>query len=243
MLADAKKLNRIELARVFSTSSKAIVDGLDAVHALASQHAPTFRSPVGPQLNPAHDVLFACFHKTLLNLHTAHELTLDGLYGLARPHLRQAFESLMIGKHCSCDPESDIFDRWIDGVDLYFSNGILKKLVNPDTAQFQQFWTMLCHWSHATVYASQLSLDLETTVDESGINLALIGSLAECVDHLLCTHLLTPSVRYYAKRYGREQTTPEARTKFKESLPSLRAIRGPLARQLVKDYRAKWCLK
>lgn len=243
MLADAKGLNRAALTAEFAGPSTAVRDCLDAMHRFAAEHAWTFSSGAFSDLNAAHDILFACFHKTLLSLHVAHELTLDGMYGLARPHMRQAFESMMIAKYCSCDPESDIYDRWIDGVELYFSNGILKKLVSPTPAQFQESWTLLCKWSHATIFANQLSLDLETTRDQTGVNLAFIGVLLDFVDHVLCAHLITPSVRYYEKRYGDGLIAEQARLRTREALHTLREIRGPASRRLAKDFRARWRLK
>lgn len=243
MLAEAKLLNRRTLLAEFSDPIKAANDCLDALHRFASEHAWTFSSPAFPELNPAHDVIFSCFHKTLLSLHCAQELSLDGLYGPARPHLRHSFESMMIAKYCSCDPESDVFDRWIDGMDLYFTNGVLKKIVRPDISQFQESWSLLSDWTHATVYANQLSLDLETTRYQAGVNLAFIGVLIEFLDHLLTSHLLTPSIRYYESRYGNGLGAAQARVRLRQSLAPLRAIRGPGSSRLVKDFRAKWHLK
>lgn len=243
MLREAKALNRTELPKHFGASSNAVVEAVDALHQLASEHAWTFSSIVVPTLNPAHDVLFACFHKALLSVHCAHELTMDGLYGAARPHLRHAFESLMIAKYCSCDPDSDIFDRWIDGVDLYFTNGVLKKLSKPDTTQFQESWSLLCRWSHATVFASQLTLDIETTQKEAGVNLAFLGVLIEFLDHILCSHLLTPSVRYYEQRYGSGLVGAQARARLRHALEPLKAIRGTASKRLARDFRSTWALR
>lgn len=243
MLQNAKQLNRENLPKLFPHQTAAIVDGLDCLHALASVHAWPLTSWHDAIPHPANHVLFSCFHKTLVNLHAAHELTLDGLYGVARPHLRQSFESLMIAKLCATDPDSDVFDRWIDGLDLYFTNGVLKRLAHPDATQFSESWSLLCQWSHATVFASQLSLDLETTQREAKVNIAFIGVLLHFTKHLLNTHILTPTVKYYARRYGDEAKAVQAVARLNSSLRTLQSHFGPPSRRLVRDYRATWRLK
>lgn len=243
MLHEAKVLNRQALGDKYKDEILAIVDSLDAVHSLAAIHAWALANWVDAIPHPANQVLFSCFHKSLLSLHAAHELTLDGLYGIARPHLRQAFESMMIAKLCATDPDSDLFDKWIDGMDFYFTNGVLRKISRPGINQFSETWRHLCQWSHATVFAAQISLDLESTKNESGINLALIGSFLNFQDHLLNQHILTPTVKYYAKRYGDEQQISEQKNKLKSALRTLNLILGPSSRLLVKNFRSKWQLK
>lgn len=243
MLRAAKTLNRNGLSARFSGLIASVVECMDSLHALAAVHAWTLTGCPDAIPHPANHVLFPCFHKGLLNLHAAHELTLDGLYGLARPHLRQAFESLMIAKMCATDPESDVFDKWIDGLDLYFTKAILKRLVHPDMAQFLESWGLLCRWTHATVFAGQLSMDLETTEEEAAVNLAFIGVLLNFLDHLLGRHILTPTIKYYVRRYGNEERLVRAKSSLRTSLSSLQPHLGLPSRRLVRDYRATWQLK
>jgi hypothetical protein len=243
MLEDARQLNRARLPELFPAQTAAVVHGLDSLHAVAAVHAWTLTSWHDAIPHPANHVLFSCFHKTLLSLHAAHNLTLDGLYGIARPHLRQAFESLMIAKLCATDPASEVFDKWIDGLDLYFTNGILKRIAHPDTSEFSETWRLLCNWSHATVFASQLSLDLETTREETGENLAFIGVLLNFQDHLLNRHILTPTVKYYADRYGDRAKLAESKALLKSALTALQLHLGTPSRRLVRDFRATWQLR
>lgn len=243
MLREGKHLNRAKFEEQFQGQIGALREGLDSLHAMAAVHAWTLTSWHDAIPHEANHVLISCFHKSLLNLHVALELTLDGLYGMARPHLRQAFESLMIAKLCATDPTSDIFDKWIDGLDLYFTNGIVRHIDTPDTSQFVETWGLLCRWSHATVYAAQLSMDLHTTTDESAVNLALVGVLLNFEDHILNRHILTPTVRYYAGRYGNKKKLAEAKEGVRSSLAIVREVLGPSSRRLVRDFRATWTLR
>lgn len=243
MLAEAKALNRSGLLDAFEAESNAVVAALDHLHALAAFHSWTFNSWADAIPHAAHAVLFPCFHKTLFSLHAAHELTLDGLYGVARPHLRHAFESLMIAKFCATDPDADLYDKWVDGIDLYLTNGLLKKLSYPETDEFATAWSLLCRWSHATVFANQLSLDLDTTREEADLNLALIGVLIHFSYHLLNSHILTPTIKYYSRRYGKKSTCAQSKADLKVALAILRERLGPGSRRLIKDFRATWRIK
>lgn len=243
MLADAKALNRAELLEIYDSESTAVVDALDHLHALAAFHSWTFNGWADAVPHPAHEALFACFHKTLFSLHAAHELTLDGLYGVARPHLRHAFESLMIAKFCATDPDADLYDKWVDGVDLYFTKGLLRKLAHPETDEFARVWNLLCQWSHATVFANQLTLDLDTTREEASLNLSLIGVLIHFSYHLLNSHILTPTIKYYSQRYREEESCAKNKACLKIALATLRADLGPGSRRLIRDFKATWRVK
>lgn len=243
MLAEGRSLNRTALKAEFQAEIAAFVDAIDSIHALAAFHSWTFDGFAYAEPHEAHSILFVCFHKTLISLYAAHELTIDGLYGIARPHLRQAFEALMIAKFCATDPQSDVFDKWVDGQDLYFTNAILKKLAHPQTKEFAEVWRVLCQWSHASIYASQISLDLDTTREQAGLNFALIAVFTYFTSHLLKTHILTPSLKYYARRYGQGEKDKQISAKLKVALSTLKASLGSDSLALVRDYKSKWHLK
>lgn len=243
MLAEARELNRRVLTAEFRASNQAIVEAIDCLHALAAFHSWTFDGLAYASPHEAHNILFTCFHKTLLSLYAAHDLSVDGLYGVARPHLRQSFESLMIAKFCAIDPQSDVYDKWVDGHDLYFTNAILKKLLRPTATGFSEVWRVLCQWSHASIYANQITLDLDTTREQVSLNLALIAVFLNFTSHLLKTHILTPSLKYYARRYGEEAQDMQADVRLKAALHTLKESMGKDSRALVIDYKAKWQLK
>lgn len=93
------------------------------------------------------------------------------------------------------------------------------------------------------MYANQLTLDLETTKEQASLNLAFIGILLNFTSHLLKAHILTPSLKYYARRYGKERGDLHADERLRSSLSVLQASLGTDARLLVRDYKAKWRIK
>jgi hypothetical protein len=198
---NARRANAAVLAKMFAVENSALTKAFDHLYLLASRYMWVIYHDPYARVSPVQDVLFPCFHKSLLSLYVSHQLSQDGLYGPARPHLRHAFESLMVAKYCSANPHSDVFDRWIDGVDIYFTNAVLKKINDPTLVEIQQFWGVLCRWTHSTVFAGQPNLAIGESTSEVSINIGLIGVLLRWATHLLESHMVTPSVRYYGNRY------------------------------------------
>lgn len=236
----ARKHNRNELTKLFQEESHAIVETINDIYTVASGYLwVIYRAPYA-QVSPVQDVLFPCFHKSLLSLYTSHDLTMSGLWGAARPHLRHAFESLMIAKYCSTNPSADIFDRWIDGVEIYFGNAVLKKIVAPDPGEFKLLWSLLSDWSHSTVRAGQPNLELKGTDGEAGLNFGITEVLLQCIYHLLVSHMVTPSVRYYGNRYRNDDSVELAKSRIQSNFKHQRSFLGPGSLRLIRDYRASW---
>ncbi|NTU49845.1 MAG: hypothetical protein HGA87_02965 [Desulfobulbaceae bacterium] len=236
----ARQHNRNELTKLFLEESLGIVDTINDIYTVASGYLwVIYRDPYA-QISPVQDVLFPCFHKSLLSLYTSHDLTMTGLWGAARPHLRHAFESLMIAKYCSVNPSADVFDRWIDGVEIYFGNAILKKIATPEPSEFRQLWSLLSDWSHSTVRAGQPSLELKGTNNESGLNFGITEVLLQYIYHLLVSHMVTPSVRYYGNRYRDNERVELAKARIQANFKHQRRFLGSRSLQLIRDYRATW---
>lgn len=235
----AKVRNAALLGQRFAEDSELIVAALDDVYCVACIHLRVIWHEDHATVNPAQNVLFPCFHKSLLSLCTSHDLTMAGLWGPARPHLRHVFESLMIAKFSSTDPLSDVFDRWVDGVELYFANVVLKKIRHPALDETRTLWTVLSSWSHATVYAMQPTLELTEADLEVGENLAITGVFIQWAYHLLSTHIITRSVRYYAARYLGSQDS-EASRRLRSTFKRQNAGLSHSARRLIRDFRTTW---
>lgn len=236
----ARQHNRNELSTIFQDESRAIIETINDIYTVASGYLwVIYREPYA-QVSPVQDVLFPCFHKSLLSLYISHDLTMSGLWGAARPHLRHAFESLMIAKYCSVNPSADIFDRWIDGVEIYFGNAVLKKITSPDPSEFKVLWSLLSDWSHSTVRAGQPNLELKGTDGEAGLNFGITEVLVQSLYHLLVSHIVTPSVRYYGNRYRNDNSVELAKGRIQANFKHQRTLLGPGSLQLIRDYRATW---
>lgn len=236
----ARQYNRSELTRLYQDESAAIACAINDIYAVASRYLWVVYREVYADVSPVQNVLFPCFHKSLLGVYTSHDLTMSGLWGAARPHLRQAFESLMIAKYCSTNPSSDVFDRWVDGVEIYFGNAVLKKISSPDPLEFRELWSLLSDWSHSTIRAGQPHLELKGTDNEAGLNFGTTEVLLQWLYHLLVSHIVTSSVRYYGDRYRRSEEVDLAKKRLQAIFKHHRSVLGPGSLRLIRDYRAAW---
>lgn len=218
---------------------------LDRLYSLASLYIPNLLSPVRAELNPSTQILIPCFHKSLLSLVTAFDLTKRGLYGPGRPLLRHAFESLMIAKFCSVNHESGVFDKWMDGYDIWLSSDVFDNLASPQTDALRMFWRDLSGYTHSTVYASQPTLRATDAVSAHavGLNTVFLAMLIECMYHLLSTHIATRSVRWYQDFYGDGEVARETSQRLKSQMTLRRRAMTQGARRLVLDYRARWVIQ
>jgi hypothetical protein len=184
-------------------------------------------------------------------LFSALRLSSCGLYGAARPLMRNIFEWLMIAKFSSISDNPSVMKKWHDEETIYFSNSILKKIKFPSPEEFQIFWSIVCGYSHATRSSMQISIDIDDKENfkDININIAVINTLLECNYHLLNTHLITREYEYmgrfyYSPRFSKslEYKVPELRKAAHSIFKTNRKFLGAAAVKLISAYKRKWVL-
>jgi hypothetical protein len=216
---------------------------LDDLHAIASHYIPWLIGFPGTVQNPASRLLLTCFHKSLINLGCALSLTERGFYGPARPLMRQAFEAVVIGKFSSVTKSTRVHDNWFDGRDVYLTPDVFNRIKSPSPSPMRGFWRELSTVTHATIYASQIKLAIrdEEGLRELWLNLAFLAVIAECLYHLLLTHLVTKSARYFQGFYANKEEPRRLAFSFKNDLRSLKhKLLTPFAIKVAANYRAAW---
>lgn len=220
-----------------------LCSGLNCLYSMASQHAWLFNAPYIAVQNKATTILFSTLHKNLIALHTSLKLTRLGLYGPARSILRHVYESLLIAKFCSVSHDTALYEKWKEGDVVYLKNGVLKKIYSPDIGPFIEFWGLLSDYSHATIYAQQVHLNVGSAPDEVPLNLVYLRILLDCLSHLVGSHLFTSSMEYYTKRYRQgPNPLPELRVQLKQLLAESRSTLLEQPRAIIRNYRATWRL-
>lgn len=198
-----------------------------------------------------HALLMASFHKNIFSLFSALRLSSCGLYGAARPLMRNVFEWLMISKFSSISDNPSVMKKWHNEETIYFSNSILKKIKVPSPDQFYDFWSIVCGYSHATRSSLQISLEIddEQIFKDIKINIAVINALLECNYHLLNTHLITTEYEYMGKFYYgpsfphlRKYKVPELRKAAHTLFKNNRKFLGAGSIKLISAYKRKWVL-
>jgi len=202
-----------------------------------------------PELN---QLLLAAFHKNIINIYASLNQTISGLYGPARPLLRNIFEWLMISKFSNISDDISVMKKWHSHETIYFTNGVLKKIEIPDPKPFFDFWAIICEFSHASRSAVQVEIGInsENSYKNISTNLVLISTLLECNYHLLNTHLVTPECEYMGKFYCNVHRTPkhtynvsELRNESHQIFKSNRLCFGKESKALIASYKRNWKLK
>lgn len=227
----------------FETEIKRISECFDLQYELASHYLWLVYCPIGVQISPVNDIVMPCFHKSMISLASAFHLTRHGLWGSARPLIRNVFESLIIAKFCSVDNTSEVFDKWIDGIDLYLSNAVFKKIESPSIDEFKHFWGMMSDCTHSSVYSSQPTLEIDSHIEDVSVNFVFIEMMLECKYHLLISHMITPQMRYYQDAYKDKTRASELRKLLSKNYSIGKKSMGAGARALIKDYRSTWKIK
>ena len=136
-----------------------------------------------------------------------------------------------------------MLNKWKDGDIIYLTNRVLKRIQSPDTKAFSEFWDLLSSYVHATIYAQQIHLNVMAAPDEVPLNLIYLRILVECQYHLVNSHLITPSMKYYIKRYNRNgYRLAEIQAEMQQLLTLEGRTLLELPRTIVKNYRAAWKL-
>lgn len=209
------------------------------------------RAPLCSRYKELIPLLFSSFHKNIYSFYATLVLTAMGLYGPARPILRNIFETLMIAKFCGISDDSIVLQRWNEKETIYFTNSVLKKIVIPDPQPFAEMWEMLCKTSHATRSSGQISMNTEEDSEESHFNLAVLNALLECNYHLLNSVMIKPGLYYMVKFYStrfvlkkkRGFNIPELRKNAHHQFAENRSFLGPESVRLISSYKRKWVLR
>ena len=196
-------------------------------------------------------LLISSFHKNIFSLFSALRISSCGLYGTARPLMRNIFEWLMISKFSAISNNPSVMKKWHNEETVYFSDSILKKIMVPSPKEFFTFWSIVCEYSHATRSSIQVSLDIDDKENfkEVEINIAVINALLECNYHLLNTHLITSEYEYMGKFYSNrnfpnlpEYKVPELRKAAHSIFKRNRKFLGAGSVKLISAYKRKWVL-
>lgn len=236
----SRKTNLKTIGDNFEKDISLIERALDIQYQIASDFFWLIEAEPYAVISDVQRVLEPCFKNNLLALKSAEITTREGLYSFARPSLRMVFESLMIAKFCASNHETEIYDKWIDGKVVYFTNGVIKKILKPSSGQFSEFWSLISEYTHSSIYAMQPDNCIENVKDQINLNYLLVHMLSECNYHILNTHIFTKSLRYYQSRYGDPESLSMWRKELTGIYSSLRKSYNKPAKEFVRDFKSIW---
>lgn len=241
LMKDIELSNEELTGQQFGQDIEIIKNGLDVMYSIASHFVWTLNSPYIANLPRGVTAIFSAFHKNMFAFYSALRLVRMGFYGAARMNMRHIFEALLIAKYCSVSHSVDIYERWKEGDMVYLSKGVLRKIASPDTSAFNEFWGLLSDFTHATVYAQQVSLNIRNIKNDIDVSFIFLRMLLDCQYHLLNTHLITPSMEYYTKRYRKHgYMVPELRKKMRNLLINSNKSLIDRPKEIIRNYKAEW---
>lgn len=194
--------------------------------------------------NQAYRVLIRTFAANLVSVNAALELTLDGVYSNARPLMRYAYEGSMIAKLCAVDPSTEVFDKWLDGEYIRFTQDVLNRIAAPKIDEFKTLWSGLSESTHASFYSGQPDLSNAPALNEASLNLIFLHVLLEANDHILRSHIVNSSLRYYQKNWSTHQGLPDDVEELRSLLTTGKVPwMGKSARRFIRDFRRTWVVR
>ena len=221
---------------------------LNTSYSIATPYVSLALSQIMEKNSERGSMLFSAYHRNLFAFYGALDLTKRGLFGPARPILRHIFEALIIAKYLSLSEDPKIYKAWEKGGFIYLSKQVLKKIEAPDPSSFQEFWKTLSEVTHATRYSQQISFLPSHVLPHVHFNLDLILGFLECHYHLLSSHFLTSSIKYYGNYYSDQQSKLNelhtSKRKIRELFKKARTLnKNPKLKKCVRDYKSSWILK
>jgi hypothetical protein len=109
----------------------------------------------------------------------------------------------MVAKFCSVSDSDRVYDKWKAGDQINFENDVLRKIIKPDPMHFRNLWKITSKYSHGTIYSQQISFDWDYLLPEIEINLSLLEIFLHFHCHLLVSHVMQPSLRYYLRYFDK----------------------------------------
>jgi len=189
--------------------------------------------------------LTACF-KNLITLNSCLELTLKGEYGTARMLFRYIVENLYIAKTIVITKDLELLDKWKKGDIISLKNNIFKKVIKPDSEHLKEMWTMLCEFTHGTIYSQQVSFKFKDIKTETDFNFTFMNIILILNYHVFNSYACTPSLKYYTRQMQEISDDNSYITIEKNEKKNLKELEHNLnkkSKSVIRDFRKRWIFK
>lgn len=190
--------------------------------------------------------------KNMYSFFSAYNLTKQGLVGTARLILRNVLEFLIIGKYISLSKDTNLLDKWKNGKTISLGREVFKNISAPKSKEIERYWDLLCSYTHSSVYSQQLEIAItEENRKEVYLNMVFLLMLLEMNYHLLNSHYVTKSMRYYAGQIdeyhemntGENKIIPTTKKELRELFKMSKSIMEKEPRKVISDYKLTWQIK
>jgi hypothetical protein len=212
----------------------------DVQQELIKNHIPGILDPYYG-ITPFKQVVLQSYFKNSDLLFTSSNLIIQGHFGAARIIMRQIFEFLLIGKYCCLTKKEGFINRWLDGKQINIYDEAIKKLLKPDKKEFDDFWIMICNFTHATTFSNQGSFNFKDNKDEITGTYYILLMLLCCNYHLLSSCVLDSKLIYRSNIFGEHRMrNADLKVKAREIITEVKKELAPKGIALIKTYCGSW---
>ena len=196
------------------------------------------------------DIILSTLVKSMNNMETVIELTINGDIGSARIIIRNIFEFLVMGKYMLLYDDQAVREKWDKIEYINIDRKIFKNTVYPNNKNktaFVNWWERLCQYSHATRASGQVSYDYEDIKSDIHLNFTFMLLLFSMLYHYMNSFLATPYFKKYIQSLAQSQPDNEHlnnMVKYQQYLSStfkkMKSIFSGECKDILNYYSAKW---
>ena len=238
--------NKVHIEAEFKNIVKLTTRLFDLQHEILTMYSWTFHNNI-QATNETTKILFTACYKNIHAFYASIDMNLQGLFGSSRIIMRYIFEYLMIAKYCSISKDINLIKNWENGLQISMSSNIFKKINKPETIELEVFWGTLCKYTHATIYSQQIGVELERNQDEILPNFVILAMLLEMNYHLVNSHLINNSMKYYFNDYSDDKTKEKLKELKQEMRDLLKTSKATMmkdqGKKIIRKYVLKWEVK
>lgn len=242
------KKNQERALADFKSDYDLVVSLFDKMQLLINKYAIRFEMGIGS--NRHLDIILSTLVKSMNNMETVIELTINGDIGSARIIIRNIFEFLVMGKYMILYDDQAVREKWDKIEYINIDRKIFKNAVYPDNKSktaFVNWWERLCQYSHATRASGQVSYDYEDIKSDIRLNFTFMLMLFSMLYHYMNSFLATPYFKNYIQSIAQSQPDNENLNnviKYQEFLccafKEMKSIFSGECKDILNFYSAKW---
>lgn len=189
-------------------------------------------------------VLCQAFIKNQSLIFSASILVRQSQYGTARVLFRQILEFLIFAKYVSVSNDELFARKWLLHEPIHMTNHVLNKIKHPSTHELRAIYKAFHGYTHAASGAVQIHFNRQKLVDELHHDLVWILILQVLNYHLLCSHVITDNMKYYADYWGDNGTeSKQLRKKAKDVKRKIVSKLTAKGRATIREYVNTWEVK
>jgi len=171
-------------------------------------------------------------------------LVKQSLYGTARVLFRQILEFLILAKYVSVADDELLARKWLLGEPIHLTNDVFNKIKNPNIHELRATYKAFHKYTHAASGSVQIHFKREKLVDELHHDLVWILILLVLNYHLLCSHVITDDMKYFADYWGdKEAESKQLRKQAKDLKSKVIKKLTSSGRKFIREYVSSWEVK